>query len=65
MKLLSQLMSIETDVKNTGDKKLENIPIELSFNNQRVGQVITDLNLNLKNHFFSRHISLKNGILKV
>ena len=25
MKLLSQLMSIETDVKNTSDKKLENI----------------------------------------
>ena len=42
MKILNQLISIETNIKNTGLNNLANIPIELSFNNQRVGQVITD-----------------------
>ena len=64
MKLLSQLMSIETDVKNTGDKKLENIPIELSFNNQRVGQVITDFKPESKKSFLFQAYPVKNGILK-
>ena len=59
MKLLSQLISVETDIKNTGINKIENVPIELSFNKQRVGQVITEFSLIMKSHFFFKHILSK------
>ena len=64
MKLKSQLISIETDVKSTGNNKLDNIPIELSFNKQRVGQVITDFIPKFEKSFLFQAYPIKNGILE-
>ena len=64
MKILNQLISIETDIKNTGLNNLENIPIELSFNNQRVGQVITDFKPDLGKSFLFQAYPTKDGILE-
>ena len=64
MKILSQLISIETDVKNTGNNNLENIPIELSFNSQRVGQVITEFKPDLGKSFLFQAYPIKDGILE-
>ena len=64
MKILSQLISIETDIKNTGLSNLENIPIELSFNNQRVGQVITEFKPDLGKSFLFQAYPIKDGILE-
>ena len=64
MKILSQLISIETDIKNTGINYLENIPIELSFNSQRVGQVITEFKPDFGKSFLFQAYPLKDGILE-
>ena len=64
IKILDQLISIETDVKNTGNNYLKNIPIELSFNNQRVGQVITEFNPDLGKSFLFQAYPIKDGILE-
>ena len=64
MKILSQLISIETDIKNTGLNNLENIPIELSFNNQRVGQVITEFKPDFGKSFLFQAYPTKDGILE-
>ena len=64
MKILSQLISIETDIKNTGLNNLENIPIELSFNNQRVGQVITEFKPDFGKSFLFQAYPTKYGILE-
>lgn len=64
MKILSQLISIETDIKNTGINNLENIPIELSFNNQRVGQVITEFKPDFGKSFLFQAYPIKDGILE-
>ena len=64
MKILNQLISIETDIKNTGLNNLENIPIELSFNNQRVGQVITEFKPDLGKSFLFQAYPTKDGILE-
>ena len=64
MKILNQLISIETDIKNTGFKDLENIPIELSFNNQRVGQVITEFKPDIGKSFLFQAYPIKDGILE-
>ena len=64
MKLLSQLISVETDIKNTGINKIDNVPIELSFNNQRVGQVITEFMPKNEKSFLFQAYPIKNGILE-
>ena len=64
MKILSQLISIETDIKNTGLNNLENIPIELSFNDQRVGQVITEFKPDFGKSFLFQAYPTKDGILE-
>ncbi len=64
MKILSQLISIETDIKNTGLNNLENIPIELNFNNQRVGQVITEFKPDFGKSFLFQAYPTKDGILE-
>ena len=64
MKILSQLISIETDIKNTGLYNLENIPIELSFNDQRVGQVITEFKPDIGKSFLFQAYPIKDGILE-
>ena len=64
MKLLSQLISVETDIKNTGINKLDNVPIELSFNKQRVGQVITEFKPDNEKSFLFQAYPIKNGILE-
>ncbi len=64
MKILSQLISIETDIKNTGINILENIPIELSFNNQRVGQVITEFKPDIGKSFLFQAYPTNNGIIE-
>ena len=64
MKLLSQLISVETDIKNTGINKLNNVPIELNFNKQRVGQVITEFMPGNEKSFLFQAYPTKNGILE-
>ena len=64
MKLLSQLISVETDIKNTGKNKIESVPIELSFNKQRVGQVITEFEPKNEKSFQFQAYPIKNGILE-
>ena len=64
MKILSQLINIETDVKNTGYDDIENVPIELSFNNQRVGQVITEFKPDFGKSFLFQAYPIKDGILE-
>ena len=63
IKTLSQMMSLDTDVRNTGTSKQENIPIELSFNNQRVGQVMTEFEPNVSKSFLFQAYPTKDGIL--
>ena len=64
MKILNQLISIETNVKNTGNNNLVNIPIELSFNSQRVGQVITEFKPDFGKSFLFQAYPIKDGILE-
>ncbi|MFL3007229.1 MAG: vWA domain-containing protein, partial [Candidatus Neomarinimicrobiota bacterium] len=64
MKMLNQLISIETNVKNTGNNNLVNIPIELSFNSQRVGQVITEFKPDFGKSFLFQAYPIKDGILE-
>ena len=64
MKILSQLISIETDIKNTGIHTVENIPIELRFNNQRVGQVITEFKPDFGKSFLFQAYPIKEGVLE-
>ena len=64
MKLLSQLISVETDIKNTGINKIESVPIELCFNKQRVGQVITEFEPKNEKSFQFQAYPIKNGILE-
>ena len=64
MKLLSQLISVETDIKNTGINSITNVPIELSFNKQRVGQVITEFGPENEKSFLFKAYPTKNGILE-
>ena len=64
LKTLSTLMNLDTDVKNTGYNKKENVPIELSFNNQRVGQVITEFEPGIGKSFLFQAYPVDDGILK-
>ena len=64
MRILSQLISIETDIKNTGINTLGNIPIELRFNNQRVGQVITEFKPDFGKSFLFQAYPIKDGVLE-
>ena len=54
-KTLGQLLKLDTRVKNTGTEIKPNIPLELIFNNQRVGQVVTQFEPQKEKEFsFSR-----------
>ena len=50
---LGQLLKLDTRVKSTGNEIKHNIPLELIFNDQRVGQVVTHFDPQKEKEFLS------------
>ncbi len=64
IKTLNQLIKLDTDIKNTGYKKKQNVPIELLFNNRRVGQVISEFDPDIRKSFLFQAYPSEAGILE-
>ena len=63
-KTLGQLLKLDTRVKNTGTEAKPNIPLELIFNNQRVGQVVTQFEPQKEKEFLFQAYPPEPGILE-
>ena len=64
IKSLNQIMKLDTDIINTGYQKNTNIPIELLFNDRRVGQVISEFDPGIRKSFLFQAYPSETGILK-
>jgi hypothetical protein len=60
---LQQLSKVNTRVQNKSASTRKNIPLELIFNNQRVGQVISEFSSNIEKEFQFQAYPLAEGIL--
>ena len=63
-KTLGQLLKLDTRVKNTGIEIKPNTPLELTFNNQRVGQVVTQFDPQKEKEFLFQAYPPEPGILE-
>ena len=45
IKTINQLIKLDVKLLNSGNIEKKNIPLELVFDNQRVGQVISDIDV--------------------
>ena len=63
-KTLGQLLKLDTRVKNTGNEIKPNTPLELIFNNQRVGQVVTQFDPQKEKEFLFQAYPPEPGILE-
>ncbi len=62
IKTLGQLIKLDTRVKNTGNEVKPNTPLELIFNNQRVGQVVTQFDPQKEKEFLFQAYPPEPGI---
>ena len=60
---LQQLSKVNTRVQNKSASPRKNIPLELIFNNQRVGQVISEFSSNIEKEFQFQAYPIAEGIL--
>ena len=63
IKVSDQLLKLKTNIKNTGTKKITNSPINLYFEENRVGQVISEFDKGLNKEFFFQAYPDKKGVL--
>ena len=63
IKVPDQLLKIKTAVKNSGKRLESNVPINLLFNDNRVGQVISEFNLESNKEFIFQAYPEEKGIL--
>ena len=63
IKVPDQLIKIKTLVKNSGKRLESNVPINLLFNDNRVGQVISEFNLESNKEFIFQAYPEDKGIL--
>ena len=61
---LQQLSKVNTRVQNKSVSPRKNIPLELLFNNQRVGQVISEFSSNIEKEFQFQAYPIAEGILQ-
>lgn len=63
IKTINQLINLDVEIQNTGNLNKKNFPLELLFNNQRVGQIITDVNPGNDKGFLFQAYPPSNGIV--
>ena len=64
IKSLGQLIKLDTRVKNSGKDSKLNVPLELLFNEQRVGQVVSKFESQKEKEFLFQAYPIEAGILK-
>ena len=64
IKVPDQLIKIKTNIYNHNSKNMKNIPINLVFDENRVGQVISNFEQNSNKEFVFQAYPSKKGILK-
>ena len=64
IKTLNQLIKLNARVKNSGYLRKPNVPLELVFNDDRVGQVISEFNINKEKEFLFQAYPSEVGILE-
>ncbi len=60
---LQQLTKVNTQIKNNSNLLKKNIPVELLFNKQRVGQVISEFSPGIEKEFQFKAYPLDEGVL--
>ncbi len=63
IKVPDQLLKLKTSIKNTGNEKVANTPINLLFENNRVGQVISEFEKGTNKEFIFQAYPEKKGVL--
>ena len=63
IKVPDQLLKLKTSIKNTGNKKNTNTPINLLFEKNRVGQVISEFDIGSNKEFIFQAYPDKKGVL--
>ena len=63
IKTINQLIKLDAKIINTGEMIKNNIPLELLFNKQRVGQIISDFIPNKNKGFLFQAYPTNNGIV--
>ena len=63
IKVPDQLLKLKTNIKNSGNKKVTNTPINLLFGKNRVGQVISEFDKGSNKEFIFKAYPEKKGIL--
>jgi len=64
IKTLGQLIKLDTRVKNSGTLEKPNVPLELVFNEQRVGQVVSEFEPEKEKEFLFQAYPAQAGILE-
>ena len=64
IKTLGQLIKLDTRVKNSGLDSKSNVPLELVFNEQRVGQVVSQFESQKEKEFLFQAYPIEAGILE-
>ena len=64
IKTLNQLVKLDTRVQNAGTLKKPNVPLELLFNNQRVGQVVSGFDPGKEKEFLFQAYPAEVGIVQ-
>ena len=63
IKVPDQLLKIKTSIRNSGNKKMANTPINLLFEDNRVGQVISEFEKGSNKEFIFQAYPEKKGVL--
>ena len=64
IKSLGQLIKLDTRVKNSGKDSKFNVPLELLFNEQRVGQVVSQFESQKEKEFLFQAYPIEAGVLE-
>ena len=63
IKVPDQLLKLKTNIKNSGNRKIANTPINLLFEDNRVGQVISEFEKGSNKEFIFQAYPEKKGVL--
>lgn len=63
IKVPDQLLKLKTGIRNSGNKKITNTPIDLLFGENRVGQVISEFDKGSNKEFIFQAYPEKKGVL--
>ena len=64
IKTLNQLVKLDTRIQNAGTLQKPNVPLELLFNNQRVGQVVSEFDPGKEKKFLFQAYPAEVGIVE-